>query len=56
MAFRFGVSCGTDCDCGGVSCVLFTDNFDRADEDDVTNWTEVAGDWEVEGNILKLKD
>ena len=38
------------------SCVLYTDNFDRANEDDVTDWTEVAGDWEVEGNILKIKD
>lgn len=37
------------CECC-ESCVIYSDNFDRADESDVSNWTEQSGDWSVSGN------
>lgn len=44
-----------DC-CGGATCLIADDNFDRADEDIVAGWTELEGDWEIETNKLQLED
>ena len=41
------------CQCCGVDCTLFTDDFNRADSTTVGNgWTESAGSWEIKDNTL----
>lgn len=42
--------------CGAVTCLIGEDTFDRTDEDIVTGWTELIGDWEVQTNKLQLND
>ncbi len=49
MAFRFN-PCPSCC---GISCIYFEDNFDRSDDTDLgSDWTEVAGAWEIASNVL----
>ena len=39
--------------CSCCACFLWSDNFNRADSDTVTAWTEVSGDWDIDTNQLK---
>jgi len=41
------------CCCGASSCLIGSDDFERADENPVTgDWAEISGDWEVASNQL----
>ena len=45
------------CGCCGVKCVIFEDDFDRADADDPgENWSVIAGEWPIVGNQLETAD
>lgn len=47
--FRFDPGCCCE------SCVFFEDDFDRADSSGLgADWTEVAGDWTIAGNLLRI--
>jgi len=53
--FRFGTSCGDECDCGASGCVLGVDSFDRANESPATGWTaEAGGPFAVVSNELDM--
>lgn len=43
------------CNCCGLVCVLFADDFDRSDSSSLGgNWTELVGDWEIVGNEMSI--
>ena len=46
MVYRFSPGC-----CCG-DCVIFVDDFNRADSTAVDGWTEVSGDWSILSNQL----
>lgn len=47
---RFQPGCGC-CE----SCTFFSDTFTRDDDTDIgSDWTEVAGDWAISGNALRI--
>lgn len=38
---------------GGLNAIFFSDDFNRADNDDLgSDWTEVVGDWDISSNEL----
>jgi hypothetical protein len=44
---------GTCC-CGGGPCIVYADDFNRADSTDLgSKWEEVSGDWEIDTNRLQ---
>jgi len=45
------------CCCGVPGCVIFQDNFDRANSTNLgSDWTEVVGDSEIAGNTVQIPD
>lgn len=42
--------------CCGAGCQIASDDFDRADSTDIgADWDEVAGDWEIASNVLRVE-